>query len=336
MQPKPIISPPGLDIDFNDPAQNLDAFTRVFVETDSSKYSVGWYGGVVYAVIGDSSQLIPLLQVEGIGTTRAERKQDGPGYRVNGHWKWGSNSRNAQWITGGLVEVDADGEPVRSAEAVTRAVFRPDEIEMPDNWHVSGLKGTGSGDYHARDVWLPAERLGQGARSGEFNDKPIYRFPLYGTLSTPMGAIALGMARAAVDEVIAVAQEKTPQGSRRTLSERPLLHRDVAVMDTRLRAARTYLYATIDDIWREVSEREAALEDRIRIRTATVHAMNTAAEVIDRMYTIVGGTSVFSESCLQRHFRDVHVASQHMMVAESVMELAGRAILGIDTEAPGL
>ena len=82
MQPKRIVSPAGLDIDFNDPVQNLDAFTRVFVDTDPAKHSVGWYGGVVYAVIGDSSQLIPLLEVEGIGTARAERKQDGPGYRV--------------------------------------------------------------------------------------------------------------------------------------------------------------------------------------------------------------------------------------------------------------
>ena len=41
------------------------------------------------------------------------------------------------------------------------------------------------------------------------------------------------------------------------------------------------------------------------------------------MYTTVGGTSVYEESALQRHFRDVHVASQHMMVAEPVLELAG-------------
>ena len=84
MMPKPIVSPPGLDIDFNDPAQNLEAFTRVFVDTNTDNYSVGWYSGLVYAVIGDSSQLIPLLQVEGIGTTRAERKQDGPGYPAVG------------------------------------------------------------------------------------------------------------------------------------------------------------------------------------------------------------------------------------------------------------
>ena len=55
-----------------------------------------------------------------------------------------------------------------------------------------------------------------------------------------------------------------------------------------------------------------------------------AIRVIDRMYTLLGGTSVFETSCLQQHFRDVHVASQHMMVAEPVMELAGRVMVGLD------
>jgi hypothetical protein len=54
------------------------------------------------------------------------------------------------------------------------------------------------------------------------------------------------------------------------------------------------------------------------------------------MYSVMGGTSVYSSSCLQQHFRDVHVASQHMMVGEPVMELAGRVLLGLDEEALGL
>jgi hypothetical protein len=54
------------------------------------------------------------------------------------------------------------------------------------------------------------------------------------------------------------------------------------------------------------------------------------------MYSVMGGTSVFETSCLQQHFRDVHVASQHMMVGEPIMELAGRVMLGLDEEAIGL
>ncbi|MFK7915428.1 MAG: acyl-CoA dehydrogenase family protein [Pseudomonadales bacterium] len=294
------------------------------------------------AVTGDQRNLIasPGTITSGVfapsGTAVFENTSDGPGYRINGHWRWGSSSRNADWIFGALTEVDGNGEPVGGPDAVTRAAFQPNELEMPDNWHVSGLKGSGSGDYLANDLWLPAARLGKNLAGNEFGDRKIYRFPLFGTLGAPCGAIAMGMARAAVEEVIAVAREKTPQGSRRTLSQRAVLHRDLAVMDTSLRAARALFYQTIDEIWAAIETREATLQDRVAIRTANVHAMNTAVEVIDRMYSVVGGSSIWAESCLQRMFRDVHVASQHMMVGEPVMELAGRVMLGLDDQAPGL
>jgi hypothetical protein len=50
------------------------------------------------------------------------------------------------------------------------------------------------------------------------------------------------------------------------------------------------------------------------------------------MYNLAGGTSVYQTSPLQRIFRDVHVATQHMMVAPSTLEVIGRLLLGLDTE----
>ena len=58
--------------------------------------------------------------------------------------------------------------------------------------------------------------------------------------------------------------------------------------------------------------------------------------MIDQLYSIAGGNSVYETSPLQRHKRDVHVAAQHMMNADSVMELAGRVLLGVDEHGFGL
>ena len=165
---------------------------------------------------------------------------------------------------------------------------------------------------------------------------PIYRFPKFALLGIPIGAICLGMAQASITEVLNESKKKTPQGSRRALSLRPSLHIDVAAADTALRAARSLFYETIRQGWQHAQLAPGSLEDRRQMRTATVHAVNTSIDVIDRMYTLLGGTSVYETSCLQRHFRDVHVASQHMMVGEPVMELAGRVMLGLDDKAFGL
>jgi len=271
-----------------------------------------------------------------MGTVMFEMQNGQPGYRVNGHWRWGSGCRNAQWISGGVHEVDADGQRVTQGAALTRVFFKPEEIAIQDNWHVSGLRGSGSSDYIADNVWVSAERLSGNVEDTAQGNKPIYQFPKFALLGIPIGAICLGMAQASLTEVIRVSKEKTPQGSRRTLSSRPSLHIDLAEADTALSAARALFYQSIQAGWFAAQSAPGGLEDRRKMRTATVHAVNVSINVIDKMYSVMGGTSVFETSCLQQHFRDVHVASQHMMVGEPIMELAGRVMLGLDEEAIGL
>jgi alkylation response protein AidB-like acyl-CoA dehydrogenase len=270
------------------------------------------------------------------GTALFQERDGQPGYVINGHWRWGSGCSNATWISGGIHQVDSAGNPVSRDAPLSRAFFQPHEIQIQDNWHVSGLRGSGSSDYIATDLWLPAERLSTNIDHSKHANLPIYRFPRFALLGIPIGAICLGMARNAIDEVLQVAQEKTPQGSRRSLAMRAALHKDLAVADAKLQAARAWFYQSIDAAWVDAQTQDESLAHRRRIRTANVHTVTTAIDVIDRMYTVLGGTSVFETSCLQRHFRDVHVASQHMMVGEPVMETAGRVMLGLDEVGLGL
>ena len=287
------------------------------------------------AGIDDEASLILAGVFSPSGTAVVQPRDGEDGYLVNGHWRWGSGCRNAHWISGSLVEVDADGQPVEGS-VLSRVFLHPDEVEILDTWHVSGLRGSGSNDFTVTDLWVPAERAVVTTASSAYADEPIYRFPPFGVLGPPIGAIAMGMARASLDEVATVAQTKMPNGSRRTLANRPKVHFDFAQAETQLRAARAYFYEAIDSVWAKALIGPTSLEDRVAVRTANNHALNTSVDVIDRMYTIVGGTSVYETSPLQRHFRDVHTASQHMMVADSVMELAGRVLLGVDTKGTGL
>ena len=114
------------------------------------------------------------------------------------------------------------------------------------------------------------------------------------------------------------------------------INADAVGATTELRAARALFYEAIDDAWANVLAGESNLDDRIALRTANYHAVQASATVIDCMYSIAGGSSVYETSPLQRHKRDAHVATQHMMNADSVMELAGRVMLGADETGAGL
>ena len=168
-----------------------------------------------------------------MGTALYEERDNKPGYLINGHWRWGSGCRNAAWISGGIHEIDGNGDAHQSTDSVlTRVFFKPEEIEILDNWHVSGMRGSGSSDYRVENVWVPAARMASSIEQTELRHLPIYRYPKFALLALPIGAITLGMARASISEVIKIANQKTPQGSRRTLA-----HRQSARDDHRLQVA---------------------------------------------------------------------------------------------------
>jgi alkylation response protein AidB-like acyl-CoA dehydrogenase len=228
---------------------------------------------------------------------------------------------------------DGEVERMRSGAPRPRSVLVPaGEVEFFDTWHVSGLCGTGSTDFAMNDLFVPEERV-----AGIGVDRPLeralYAFPQFGLLGMGIAAVALGLARAAIDALVDLAGGKTPQGSSRSLAERPAAQADVSRAEALLRSSRAFYYEAIAAAW-ERARAEGRIEDAHRrdIRLATTHATRSCADAVDLMYHLAGGTSVFRSSPLQRVFRDVHVATQHMMVSPSTLELTGRLLLGLETD----
>lgn len=275
----------------------------------------------------------PETLISGVFAPRGRATRVEGGFRVDGEWAWGSGTQNADWVLGGC-QLFENGEPLRGASGAPRTCMmlaHGSEIEFLDTWHVSGLCGTGSTDFAMRDVFVPDGRAV--GFNGRRLERPLYAFPQFGLLALGIAAVSLGLARSAIDELVEVAGGKLPAGSRRTLAERPAAQADVSRAEALLRSARAFYYETLDEAWAAATANGAiTVEHRRDIRLATTHATRSAAEAVDLMYHLAGGTSVYRRSPLQRIFRDVHVATQHMMVAPATYELTGRLFLGLETE----
>ena len=101
-----------------------------------------------------------------------------------------------------------------------------------------------------------------------------------------------------------------------------------------VRAARALLLGEAGAAWDAAGAGgEMAIEHRTGLRLAATHAVGQAAHAVDLMYNAGGGSSIYDSSPLQRRMRDVHVATQHMMVGPATLELTGRILLGLDTDA---
>ena len=79
---------------------------------------------------------------------------------MSGSWSFGSGTGHSEYVAAGFFPMD-DGEMRWISEGVPDmqvAVVPREEISFNDGWFVQGLKGTGSYDYSAADVFVPAHR----------------------------------------------------------------------------------------------------------------------------------------------------------------------------------
>lgn len=280
----------------------------------------------------------PETLICGAFAPRGRADREGDGYRVNGRWQWGSGTQNADWVLGGcMLYRDGELEMTRSGAPRAHMVLVPAaQVRFLDTWHVSGLCGTGSTDFEVVDVDVPEARV-VGYQGAQVAGSALSAFPQFGLLGLGIAAVTLGTARAAIDALVDVAGGKKPTGSRRSLAERASTQIDVAEAEALLRSARAFFYEAIDCAW-DAARRtgKLTLEHRRDLRLSNTHAARSCAKVVDSMYNLGGGTSVYRTSPLQRMFRDVHVATQHMMVATGTLELVGRLLLGVETDVSQL
>jgi alkylation response protein AidB-like acyl-CoA dehydrogenase len=331
------------------PELNAANYVRVIEELSRIDGSVGWCASVAsaYSCIAGYLQPDVARKIYGGGRTvvAGAVKPSGKafivdgGYRVTGHWAYGSGIRHSTWTLGNCVVHDRDGprnEPNGPPE-MRLVIFPTAAAEVIDTWRVSGLRGTGSHDYCVADLFVPEDHTIPYPVPPAVQHGLLYAVPLISGLALAIAAVPLGIARAAIDAVIGLATEKTPHGSRTPLRDKPTVQADVARAEALLGSARSYLIATVGELWKEVAhEAAASLRRRAMVRLACAYAAQASAEAVDVMYNVAGGTALYETGRLERCFRDVHACTQHIATSTGNYELGGRVLLGLDLETSRL
>lgn len=249
----------------------------------------------------------------------------GDGWTVDGRWMWGSGTQHCQWICGG-VRADDGSQQVMFFESA--------DVTIHDTWHTSGLRGTGSNDFSVCRAKVPKGRSVMAVGGVRHVDVPLAAFPNFTLLAIGVAAVTLGLARRAVDEFIELAMEKKPQFSQRTIAQTGTAQTELARVEVSLRAARNYLVEQVATAWQTVLDGgKVDVPLRAAIRLAGAHCAEVSAKAVDSVYTMAGGAAVFDSNQLQRCLRDVHVATQHIMVAPRLYETMGKHLFGLDVDA---
>jgi len=257
---------------------------------------------------------------------RAERVPGG--WRVSGRWAFGSGCLHADWIVGGATLFEG-GEPIPGTFGLPRwrvFFFDPADVEILDTWHTTGLAGTSSNDYTVQDVFVPDERsfdlTDPAPREG-----PLYRY--HGMFFANLPGVPLGLARNAIDAVIAIAGEKIviPKGTR--MREEYRVQEAVGEAEAKLDSLRTFVVDVMGDLWRTLCAGDVpTMAQRSRVGLMMVHSVRIGLEVVQQMADTAGSPAIHRRNDIERHRRDMLTASAHVVGQRRGYAAVGEVLLG--------
>lgn len=272
------------------------------------------------------------------GSTRATGRivaGDG-GYAVSGRWSLVSGCMHATSLMF-LCLALKDGAPQMTDAGlpVLRVAFMPRDADaVVDTWHVGGLRGTGSHDVELVDLAVPAEHTVSPFEDSRI-DRPIGRMPTAATMSAGHGALSLGIARGALEDVLEIGRTKVSVDPVPAMRDRAGNQRAVAETIASIDSARSLLHEVVAATWARAEAGDEMTPDVLaELWLASVSASHTARAAVNTMHALGGTTALYTDCALERRQRDIHAAMNHIVCQPIWFEQAGAVKLGLEPTNP--
>jgi len=267
--------------------------------------------------------------------TGTAQRQDG-GFLVNGRWGFNTGGHGSEWTILNAVLAEGEGLPMC-------LIARSRDLVRLDDWHASGMAGTGSSTILAENLFIPAHRgqplppmLEARFPTDRHNAaNPYFNLPLAAVLTVNAGGTPVGVARGAMD----VFAERLPgrpitYTTYALQSEAPVTHLQVgeAAMLTDSAADHIRRATAVLDGGRDVA---LSLMGRVRARAHVAYATGLARRAVDILFHASGASASQSHVPIQRFQRDIQVLANHaIMHAPTGLELYGRVLCGLPPNTP--
>lgn len=332
---------------FGGPQADLVTFLDTGITLSGACGSTGWLFGILgchhwvlsqfsleaqQELYGIKNHALWPLSFSGKGGTA--RPVDG-GYLVSGRWAFCSGIDFSDWIGVGVL---LDKENPHDLNDRYNAIIPRSQGEVIDTWFTSGMRGTGSRDFVAKDVFVPSHRvLGQepmqsGATPGFTalrDEYPLISAPFYAVLLSAVLSPVLGITRRVIEDFIAVTRNRV--GFRgRMPAERPAIQMKIGAAKSRYDA----MYKMARDLYEEIQAviragESCSVEQRLRQRRDAAYAAQVCVEIVDDLVSCAGAGAQSQNSHFQLAQRDIHTIRTHVVLdVEEAMELYGKHVLG--------
>jgi 3-hydroxy-9,10-secoandrosta-1,3,5(10)-triene-9,17-dione monooxygenase len=195
------------------------------------------------------------------------------------------------------------------------------DYEIVDDWHVLGMRSTGSKSVKASDLFVPEHRALSmylirggaefpGARS---NPNPMYRVPLAALGSHCLAGAGVGNAQAAVELTIEAIKERSTNYTGLRMRDFQAVQLRVAWAGAQVDAARLSIRTDCLEAERIAQAgRAPTLEEKLRFKRNVAWAMEQCTEAVDALHALAGANGIYDRYPIQRLFRDQHALAAHI------------------------
>ncbi|MFF3487815.1 acyl-CoA dehydrogenase family protein [Streptomyces sp. NPDC002701] len=333
----------------------VDAFAEIAAECASTAWVTLGHAGVSYiaSLFPDEAQddfftgpSGPDVRIGGTLVPGATAVPYDGGYRVDGPSAFATGCHHAQWHLLTAAVVPAGGRPRQGPPEAVWVAVPMSELEILDDWDVTGLAGTGSNTVVARDIPVPAHRVlpvgpmldGQSLSKTNADD-PFYRMPVLLLFCAWAASAALGAGRAATAEF---GERIHRRGITYTFHQRQheatVTHLQAAEAQLRVSAAELVVARLVGEI--ETKARDGGTYtplERARIRAESGYAARLCKEAVDLVAAASGASSLQRDVPMQRIVRDIQALCLHSFVNPATnLEIYGRVLSGVDPGTPFL
>ncbi|MCH2171827.1 hypothetical protein MK489_13670 [Myxococcota bacterium] len=240
------------------------------------------------------------------------------GFRLSGRWSFASGCDAADWILlGAMAEVEGIPGPILCC-------VPQHEVEIIDNWFVTGLRGTGSKDIGAEEVFVPSHLA------------PSWTEVLARNQAMAVAVIAgpvLGAAEAALEcfrkrletRVLLTGTKQSELGtSRKRLAESAA---EIAAARLLLEQAGSQIDAT------EARGDVPSRQDNVRWIRDAAYCAELCTRATQRVFEASGGGALQETEPIQRYWRDVNAGHAHLFLSwdAAAENWAASVLEGIDS-----
>jgi alkylation response protein AidB-like acyl-CoA dehydrogenase len=309
----------GLEVDPVTCAQVTERIARadpsaawfVMVANSAKLMAASWPEAAVTHVLENDPDVV----IAASGNRPFRARAEGSGFLISGVNSFVSGCHHARWLLSPAV-FDETGADVRTV------ILPMDECEIVDNWHVLGMRGTGSNDVRAEDVWVPEVQTIRMPEPGSdtrnrYYQSTLYRCPGRIVFATyvPVTLVLAESALAALDELAA---GKTPYADSRKLKHRSIAQIKSGRALATYRSARGYFFDALAEAWDRASAGEAASPgQKADLYLAGTHAVQSSAVVVRLVADAAGSSVTYQGSPLERIVRDMETLRHHGFANES-------------------